>query len=467
MNPIRALINAWQQRGSLGDKHIAQDELEFLPAALEIQDRPPSPMGRVMMWTLIGLFLIGVAWACVGKVDIVAVAEGKIVPSGKIKPIQPLEKGVVSRILVKEGEAVIQGQPLVELDATQTEADQQRLQHELLTTQLNLARQQALANRLASTDTEADTNDQLITWPQQASEAQRQLHQSLFDQQWAQYQAQTQALRRTQAAKLADKDASQARIRRLEATLPLISERADALKQLSERKMAARNQYLELESERVDNELELVEEQARQRQLRAALQETEAQLQVLRSQSRAQAFEALAESQRQQRTLVEDLSKARDRNQRQILYAPVDGVIKELVLASPGEVVTPAQPLMQIVPREEALVVEAYLANKDIGFIREQMDAAIKVHTFPFTKYGLIEAEVIQVSADALADEEKGLIYKMKLLMDQDWLNVEGNKVQLIPGMAVTAEVKTGTRRLIEYFLAPLLRYRQESVRER
>jgi hemolysin D len=145
----------------------------------------------------------------------------------------------------------------------------------------------------------------------------------------------------------------------------------------------------------------------------------------------------------------------------------VGGVVKELVLAAEGEVVTPAQPLMQIVPGEETLVVEAYLTNKDVGFVREKMSAVVKIHTFPFTKYGLIDAQVVQISADALADKEQGLIYKVRLLLKRDWLDVEGEKVYLLPGMAVTAEVKTGTRRLIEYFLAPLLRYRQESARER
>lgn len=467
MSLFKALLDAWRDRARIGDGNLGRDELEFLPAALEIQARPPSPLGRLMMWTLMALFIIAVLWACVGKVDIVAVAEGKIVPSGKVKPIQPLEKGVVSRILVSEGQRVSAGDPLVELDATQTQADQQRLQHELLTTRLNLARQQALATRLIDSDAALTPAEQPIIWPVQATPAQQQLQQSLFDQQWAQYLAQIKALDKARSSRQAEQDASRARIARLGATLPLIAERADALKQLSERKMAARLQFLELEEERVENEQELVEERARLRQLDAALAEINAQREVLNAESRSRAFEALAESQRQASALEEELAKAQDRNQRQILYAPVDGIVKEMVLAAEGEVVTPAQPLMQIVPREEALVVEAYLANKDIGFVRADMPAAVKVHTFPFTKYGLIEAEVIQVSADALADEERGLIYKVKLLLNRDWLDVEGNRVGLIPGMAVTAEVKTGTRRLIEYFLAPLLRYQQESVRER
>jgi len=463
MSFLRTLIDAWRNRAGLGDASIAKDELDFLPAALEIQSRPPSPTGRLLMWALMTLFLIGVLWACFGRVNIVAVAEGKIIPSGKVKPIQPLEKGVVSRILVTEGQRVGKGDPLVELDATQTRSDEQRLRQELLTTKLDMTRQQALVNWL----TAPSTAHQFMEWPNDATEEQRRFQQQLLEQQWMQYRAQVEAQQRSLAAKQAEQDASHARIGRLRVTLPLVTERADALKKLSERKMAARIQYLELEAERVNTQQELIEERAVQRQLQAAVAEIDARLDTLEAQTRSQTLEELAVSRRQIDALKEELAKAKDLNQRQILYSPVGGTVKELVLASRGEVVTPAQILMQIVPDDEALIVEAYLANKDIGFVHESMPASIKIDTFPFTKYGLIDAKVIQVSADAVVDEQRGMIYKMRLLMNKDWLEVEGSRVKLIPGMAVTTEVKTGTRRLIEYFLAPLLRYRQESVRER
>ena len=277
MTIVRGLIDAWQDRGRIGDHHLAHDELAFLPAALEIQAKPPSPTGRLLMWALIILFLIGVLWACFGRVDIVAIAEGKIVPSGKVKPIQPLEKGVVSRILVKEGERVSRGQVLVELDTSQTNADRQRLEYELLAAGFNLARQQAMIFRLSR----RGEPEESIEWPGQSTVEQRQLHQSLFNQQWSQYRAQIQALEHALGASRAEQDTSLARIQRLKSTLPLNAERADALKQLSERKMAARLQYLEIEEARVENQQELVEEGARQRQLQSAMEEIAAQLKAL------------------------------------------------------------------------------------------------------------------------------------------------------------------------------------------
>ena len=122
---------------------------------------------------------------------------------------------------------------------------------------------------------------------------------------------------------------------------------------------------------------------------------------------------------------------------------------------------------MVIVPENDTLQVEAVLENKDIGFVYEGQSAEIKIHTFPFTKYGVIDARVINLSDNAIADEKRGLIYKMRLLMHKTEMLVNNKMVKLIPGMAVTAEIKTGQRRLIEYFLAPILRYKQESVRER
>jgi hemolysin D len=163
----------------------------------------------------------------------------------------------------------------------------------------------------------------------------------------------------------------------------------------------------------------------------------------------------------------EELIKARDVNAKQILYAPVAGHIQELAISTIGGVVKEAQILMLIVPDGEHLEVEVFLENKDIGFVNEGMTAEIKIHTFPFTKYGIIDGEVITVSDDATLDEKRGLIYGMRLLMTKNTLRVNDKDVKLIPGMAVTAEMQIGHRRLIEFFMAPLLRYRQEGLRER
>jgi hemolysin D len=145
----------------------------------------------------------------------------------------------------------------------------------------------------------------------------------------------------------------------------------------------------------------------------------------------------------------------------------VSGQIRELTVTTRGVVVTEAQPLMKIVADEASLIVEVHLENKDIGFVKKAMPAEVKIHTFPFTKYGVIEAEVLTISDDAIFDENRGFTYSLLLAMNSKTINVDGRAVRLMPSMEVTAELKTGERRLIEYFLAPLLRHGQESLRER
>ena len=165
--------------------------------------------------------------------------------------------------------------------------------------------------------------------------------------------------------------------------------------------------------------------------------------------------------------ISEELKKAQDLNRKQTLTSPVDGIVQELAIHTVGGVVTPAQPLMKVVPENQVLEVEAWLENKDIGFVTAGQNAELKVHTFPFTKYGIIDGVVTNISPDATVDEQRGLIYKAHIKMDKNFLNVDGRNVDLVPGMGISAEVKTGKRLLIEYLIAPLMRYKSESVKER
>ena len=458
--------DAWNNRGKLGDSTLAQQQREFLPGALEITQSPPSPIGRTITWVLMLLFTITVIWACFGKVDIVAVAEGKIVPSSQVKQIQPLERGVIKQILVQEGDKVKAGDPLVELDRTLTEADQQRLLKDLTTQRLTVMRMQQLSQWLQKGDLSQRC---LLSEGSEfsAPEQQRYVQAQLLEQKCADHRAQVAALTNQLQSRQAELQVTQAVIKKLETTLPLITKRATALKTLLDKQLGSEQEYLQLEQQRIEAQQDLAAEQARGKQLRSAMGETEQQLLALNAQANSRVLEQLSNTQREIAGLMEELNKAQDLNAKQILYSPVEGTVQQLVVNTIGGVVEPAQVLMLVVPSEEKLLVEAMLQNKDIGFVRTGQEAEIKVHTFPFTKYGVIEAQVLNVSSDAIATEQQGLIYKVKLLMNKSTLMVDQQEVQLIPGMAVTAEVMTGKRRLIEYVMAPLLRYKQESVRER
>ncbi|WP_435273852.1 HlyD family type I secretion periplasmic adaptor subunit [Psychrobium sp. nBUS_13] len=290
------------------------------------------------------------------------------------------------------------------------------------------------------------------------------LHKQLLWQQWQQYQAQLKNLQSAFKRSKAQQQAVNEVIRKLEQTLPIVTTRRNSIKNLQDKQFASQNTLLELEQELIQQTHDLAAEKQRYQQAVAAAEEAFQQIELLKAQSRREQLTATMEAQRQISGLQEELTKANNLNAQQILYAPVSGQVQELKVATLGGVVTEAQQLMLIVPKEERLDVEVFLENKDIGFVEEGMATEIKIHTFPFTKYGVIDGEVMTISDDAIVDEKRGLIYGMRIMMKRSTIEVNGKTVKLMPGMSVTTEFRTGKRRIIEFFLAPLLKGSAESI---
>jgi hemolysin D len=293
------------------------------------------------------------------------------------------------------------------------------------------------------------------------------LHKSLLKQQWLQYQSQLSVLHSSLVKTRAEQAATREGIAKLKQMLPIAEKRAATLKSLHGKDFVSENDYLSVEQGRIQQVQDLAAERQHFKQLQAVEAEVHEQINLHKAQTSGTLLNEITELQRQIAVLEEEFTKASDLNAKQILYAPVAGRVQELAINTVGGVVTEAQQLMLVVPDEDQLEVEVLLENNDIGFVQEGMPAEIKIHTFPFTEYGVIDAEVTNVSDDATVDEQRGLIYRMQLRMAKNTLWVEGREVKLQPGMAVTAEVQTGERRTIEFFLAPLLRYKDESIRER
>ena len=197
------------------------------------------------------------------------------------------------------------------------------------------------------------------------------------------------------------------------------------------------------------------------------MQEARSQRIALAAETRRIALDSLNEAEQKATGFSNELVKSDSRGKLMTLTAPVDGTVQQLAVHTVGGVVTPAQPLMVIVPKDNPIEVEAFVENKDIGFVNPGQAAVVKIETFPFTKYGTIDARVIQVSNDAVSDEKRGLIFPARVNLERATIQVENKTVNLSPGMAVTVEVKTSQRRVIEYFLSPLLQYKDESLRER
>jgi len=431
-------------------------ELEFLPEVLEVQLTPPSPIGRSTMWTVIGILLAAVCWATVSRVDVVAVARGKVIPSGHSKLVQPLESGIVHAIRVREGQAVREGEVLVELDPTASEADLDRLTSEHGAARLDGERLRALLDGRDRLDVVRGV-DQGLTVVQERR---------LLDQR-AEYESRRDAARLLIEQRQAAVEATGADIERLELIVPMLVERAAAYRKLLDNEFVGRLQFLEVEQQRVEKVQELAGARHRLNRDRAALEEAAAQAQVQEREFRRGRLAELAEVETRAASLAQDILKASQRARTQRLTAPIDGVVQQLAVHTVGGVVTPAQPLMVVVPGEDRLEVEAWIENKDIGFIRPGQIAEVKVETFPFTRYGSIGSRVTSVSGDAVPGERGALAYLARLSLDRAWLEVDGEELGLSAGMAVTVEIKTDTRRVIELLLSPLLRWASESGRER
>jgi hemolysin D len=458
-----------------------RDELAFLPAALEIIETPPSPIGRAIALLIMLFFCLAVAWASLGTVDIVASAPGKIIPSGRTKVVQPFETGVVRAIQVRDGQVVQAGDTLIELDPTMTEAERGHLHSDLIAEKLNIARLHAAA---------ADGEDPLSDFnpPPDASADIMATQRLLLIDQTSEHRAKLAALEDQKRQKESERASIAATIEKIEAVLPVVQERTDIRKVLFDHQTGSKVNYLEALQVLIENRKELDVQKSRLHEADAAL--------AAATQARAQAegeyrrtlFSDLAESERKAAGLAHDLDKASERTRLQLLTAPVGGVVQQLAVHTIGGVVTPAQTLLVLVPLESHLEVEAMISNRDIGFVSAGQDAEIKIDTFNFTRYGLLHGHVLNVSTDAIThdrreestrdgspatekstSEPKGqeLVYAARVALDRTQMQIEGKSVPLGPGMAVTVEIRTGTRRIISYLLSPLLKYQQESLRER
>jgi len=484
MKSAKAAIEAKKKVFSFPGARVraSHRDLAFLPAALEIVETPPSPIGRSIGATIIALFCLALIWASFGHVDIVASAPGKIVPSGRVKLIQPFETGVVRAIHIHDGQSVKAGDLLIELDPTMTTAEGEHIKNDLVAAQLDIARLRAALS-------DGDNPQSEFHPPAGASPALVNMQREFLAKQIEEHRAKIASLDRQRAQKEAERATTAATIEKLGASSPLIQQRVDIRKYLADKELGSRLTYLETLQQLTENEKDLVVQQSR-------MQEADAAIAAI-TESRAQAdaefhrtlFGELAEAERKAGGLADDLAKAEQRTKLQLLTAPVDGVVQQLSVHTIGGVVTPAQQLAVVVPADAVLEVEAMVSNRDIGFVHPGQDAQIKVDTFNFTRYGLLHGRVVSVSPDAMVretpqdknnnDKTKGadsessepkgqeFVYSARISLDRTQIQVDGVVTNLSPGMAVTVEIGTGSRAVISYLLSPLLRYQHESMHER
>ena len=422
-----------------------RDEREFLPAALEIMETPASPAARWTALTLAAFFSIAIVWSIVGTIDVVAVAQGRIVPAGGVKQIQPLEIGVVRAIHVKDGQHVAAGDVLVEIDPTESEVDRGQLSQELMTGAIELARLHALVSRL-------DGNVGLkLQPPDDAEPVLVRMHEQRLETDYAAHEAQLASMDAELSRRIAERLSVLAEIKKLEETLPLIQEREESLGTLVKKGISPKPNWLEVKTLLIETIQNIAIQRHKLLEAEASMEAAVKERNRVQAEAKKEALEQILEARTRLRTL----------------RAPVAGVVQQLQVHTVGGVVQPAQPVMVLVPDDAPLEISAMVLNKDKGFVTEGQPAEIKVESFPFTKYGTIHGMVRNVSGDAIQDEDHGLVYETRVDMLAASIRADGEEVPLTPGMNVTVEVKTGDRKIIEFLISPLLRYKDESLRER
>jgi hemolysin D len=462
---------------------------EFLPAALEILVTPPSPKSSALLLAICGAFLAALAWSYFGWIDIHAVAAGKIQPSGRSKIVQPLEAGKVVAIHVENGASVVAGDLLLELDPTETGADREALARDLESASAEAARRN-VAIAIASSRADA-ARPVPIVFDAGVGEAVRRREQNVLAADLAQLRSTIASLN----AQLAEKQASRQRLKSSidarQRLIALAKERVDMRSEIETRGSGSRAMIIESLQQYESFVTTDVGERGQVIEIEAALNSLERKIEEAVTQFVADQTQKLAEIERKRDRLVQEHVKARSKNDRTQLRAPISGSVQQMSVTTVGQVVAGGQSLLTVVPLDGPIEVEAMITNKDIGFVEAGQPAVVKVEAFPFTRYGTIEATVAKVSRDAVDDRSaagltdvasvtrpqraspspvpqvSNLVFPATIRLGQRAISVDGKQVALLPGMAVTVEIKTGQRRAIDFLMSPLREVAAGAARER
>ena len=439
-------------------KGMNEHEKEFLPAVLEVTETPPSHAARLLTYLIMLMFTVLILWSVLGKIDIIATATGKLIPASNIKTIQTLVDSEIEEIFVQEGQYVKEGQDLIKFNQTEVQANIRRIKNEMKALEIAVARLQALLT---------DNPEENFAYDKTIDEYLIKIHSGLLKSQMTEKAAKIEVLNGQIAKAEKEKDTIAADLKRIEKLLPSVKERIEKKKILADKKLIARLTFLEQEEELTNLQ--------KQRNVQVKkMAETEANIEFLQKELRQYLAEfdksimqELKDNREKLASYQQELIKYEEALKRTVVKAPLSGYVQQLVYHTKGGVVETAKPIMNLVPEDYKLEADVMILNKDIGFVRPEQNVEIKIDSFPFTKYGTIKGKVRNISGDAVQDEKLGLIFPSRLTLLDNKILADGQVVQLKPGMSVTAEIKTGKRRVIEYLLSPVMKYLNESMRER
>ena len=446
------------------------DPADFSPPLLRIQEKPPAPLAGWMLRLLLALLAGLLLWAAFGRLDIVAVAEGKLVPSSYLKIVQPAEQGIVKEILVKEGETVREGQVLIRMDSVLTEADVKAIQAEYYNKRIALRRIDAQLSARPLTKEKGDPAD-LYAQVQAQHAANVRAYESALAQEKSLLEKARQDLAGAQATKA-----------KLEQVLPHYIEQEKAFEKLTKDGFSGRLMYTDKQRERIEKEQDLRAQEFTIGSNQALIEQSRNKIAQITADYRRQLQTERVETAAQFEKAAQELAKNEHRHELLELRAPAEGIVKDLATHTIGTVAAPGTILMTLVPQSEKLMAEVWVGNDDIGFVRPGQDVKLKLAPFQFQKYGMLDGKVRQVSADATEapssntrsdaltgrDRPMGpLTYRTVVELASQHLELDSERFALTPGMQVAGEIHLGTRTVLEYLLSPVRKAFHEAARER
>lgn len=464
---MNALTTNWALiRNALADDRRNQahrlriDDAAFLPAALEVIERPVSPTARLTGRVLMAGVAAMALWLTFGRTEIVAAASGRIIPVGEVQLVQPAEAGVVRRILVHDGDRVTKGQPLVLLDPTMSTAEAAQAARAYENAAFDVARTRAVIDAL-------DGKPLHLAAPAGSDAATVASQQSLARARLAEVRASIATTSAGGAVARADIASARSEVAKLNRSLPLLDQQIAANEQLLAQGYVSKLRVLDMRRQRIS------EAGARDAALVAISRANATAGGAATAVGKARAdvrfalYDELVKAESDMRLRREEMVKAQQRSGFQALRAPVTGIVSQLSLHTEGGVVEAAKPIMTVVPSDGKLIAEVKLLNRDAGFVAPGQPVQVKLEAFPFSRYGTIPGHVLSVSPDAVPDDKLGLVYVVRVSLDRTSVDRGDRTVALVPGMTTTADIVTGNRSYLSYLTSPVVAAGGSALRER
>ncbi len=435
---------------------------EFLPAAEEIVETPAAPLGQIVVWLVTILLIVALAWSYFGRIDIVAVANGKVSTESSTKIIQPAVSGVITKINVREGQAVKQGDVLIELDKSVAKKDLATVEQSLnvAKTERDILRQIASGNNADGVIDSASLPDEVKANLRDFAKARSNLTNAQSQSFSGQIQNQQQLLQFNQQAR-GQLENNLSNLKKRKAEIEQQLPNANPIEQVN-----LRSELTNLDQRIASSESAVIGQNQQVLQSQSALNQLQNQSQTNRAETNNAFYTEIMTAEKRIAEIENNLVRAKQVLAQADLTAPVDGTVLTLATKTVGGVVSTSEKVAEIVPEKVPLYVDATLENQDIGFVKAGQRVVVKVATYPFQRYGYLEGEVETISPDAVTDEKKGLVYKAKIKLTGDTSSKQ-TQLNLLPGMSVSAEITTGKRRIIEFFLDPLMTHMDGSLKVR